>query len=445
MSRFAVGLSLFSLLSPPLQRGSKIHGISLTLLLLSTLVSTCFAKDYLTITSDPPGANVEINGMVVGKTPYKVEVPKQYFHGSRNVFGVKHLLAQQMHARVLLDGYLPKEQDLAAGPLKWIALNGTYHGDYFILRAATFNFTLEKAATTFTGNIQADVSGTGPVVMRPALPTEEIFRRANSAVLLLSGSMGHGSGFLVTDTGIAVTNAHVAKGQSDLTAVTGNGQSFNAKVQYVDPNLDIALVKVEGNNFPHLTMADLSTVQVGSSVLAIGNPSQGFQNTLTKGIVSAVGAMPKEQGTWIQTDAAINPGNSGGPLLNTSGEVIGINTQKSFISGDGRPLQGIGFALSASDLVNVLRRFYPAVSPVSGASEAQSGDQGKGKIAFTSDVDGAEIFVDGDFVGNVPSTVVLKAGPHKIEVKAPGGKTWQRDVRLMPDSEISLKATLKEN
>jgi S1-C subfamily serine protease len=406
---------------------------------------SCFAKDYLTITSDPPGATVEINGTVVGKTPYKAEVPKAYYHGCGNVFCLKHALGEQMHVRLLLEGFLPKEQDLASGPRKWIALNGTYHGDYYILRAATFNFTLEKAATTFTGSVQATLADSGPATMRPSLSPEEIFRRANPAVLLLSGAEGHGSGFLISDTGIAVTNAHVAKGQSNLTATSGNGQIFNAKVEYVDPNCDIALVKVEGSNFSSLPLADLSTIHVGSSVIAIGSPSQGFQNSLTKGIVSAVGTMPNEQGTWIQTDAAINPGNSGGPLLNASGEVVGITTQKPFLSGDGRPLQGIGFALSASDVLTVLRRFYPDISPGIPSTEAESKDEGKGKIVLTADVDNAEIWVDGDFVGNVPSTLTLKAGRHKIEVRASTGKAWERDVHVLPDSEVSLKATLKAN
>lgn len=111
------------------------------LLLLSTY---CAGKDYLVITSDPPGAKVEIGGDVVGKTPYKIEIPSQYLHGTRNVFGLKHVLAQQLHLRLILDGYLPKEEDLARGPFKWIALNGTYHGDYFLLKTETFNFALEK-------------------------------------------------------------------------------------------------------------------------------------------------------------------------------------------------------------------------------------------------------------------------------------------------------------
>jgi hypothetical protein len=234
----------------------------ITFVMLATLclVSTCAAKDYLTITSDPSGASVEIDGTVVGKTPYSVEVPGAYYHGAKSVFALKHLLSQQMHIRLLLDGYLPKEGDLARGPYKWIAYNGTYHGDYWLLKAATFSFTLDKAATAFTGNVQATLSESGSATMRPGLPTEEIFRRANPAVLLLRGSEKMGSGFLVTDTGIAVTNAHVAKGQSTLTATAGNGQSFNAKVEYIDSNLDIALIKLDGTNFPHLSIADLSTI-----------------------------------------------------------------------------------------------------------------------------------------------------------------------------------------
>jgi serine protease Do len=131
---------------------------------------------------------------------------------------------------------------------------------------------------------------------------------------------------------------------------------------------------LQGDNFPYLPIGYLTTIQPGSAVIAIGTPSQGFQNTLTRGVVSAVGSMPQESGTWIQTDAAINPGNSGGPLLNASGEVVGINTQKRFVSGDGRPLQGIGFALSGSDLLSTLRKFYPTILP---APDHSAGKQGQ--------------------------------------------------------------------
>jgi S1-C subfamily serine protease len=414
--------------------------LALWLLLSAILPTCCFAKDFLVITSDPPGAKVEIDGSVVGTTPYKVQIPAQYLHGTRSVFGLRHCLAQQVHVRVLLEGYLPKEEDLASGPFKWIALNGTYHGDYFLLKAATFNLALEKAATTFTGTVVASLSSSGLATLSAAIPTEEIFRRSNPAVLLLRGSDGTGSGFLLTETGVAATNAHVARGQSVLTATTGNGQTFNAKVEYIDPDLDVALIKLEGTNFPHLPLAEVATIQTGSSVIAIGNPSQGFQNSLTKGVVSAMGPMPHERGVWIQTDAAINPGNSGGPLLNSAGEVVGINTQKPFVSGDGRPLQGIGFALSSTDLLSVLTRFYPNVSrpPQPALADAVAG---KGRVAISADVENAEIYVDGSFVGNAPSTLTLQEGPHKIEVKSLSG-TWDRDLRVLGDSDVILKATL---
>lgn len=154
--------------------------------------------------------------------------------------------------------------------------------------------------------------------------------------------------------------------------------------------------------------------------------------------------MPKEPGIWIQTDASLNPGNSGGPLLDTSGEVVGINTQKPFLSGDGRPLQGIGFALSASDLVTILRRFYPNFSPVLQAKPTTETNQGKGKVTISADVDGAEIYVDGDFVGSVPSTFTLSVGTHKVEVRTLKGATWQRDVHVLDGSDVNLKVTLTQ-
>ena len=131
---------------------------------------------------------------------------------------------------------------------------------------------------------------------------------ASPAVVRLQTSEGSGSGFLITETGVALTNAHVAQNEHFVVANTTTGQSFQAKVIYVDPKLDLALVQLQGTAFPHLLVADSAAVRVGSSVLAIGSPSKGFQNSVTKGIVSAVGSMPNEPGTWIQTDASINPG-----------------------------------------------------------------------------------------------------------------------------------------
>ena len=397
----------------------------------------CSAKDYLTINSQPPGATVELDGVVVGKTPYSVEIPGGYLHGSKSVFG--KLLRHQVHLKLSLEGYLSKEVDLATGPTPWVALNGTNHGDYWLLKTDTFNFALEKAATSFAGTVQATLANSSPVTMGPALSTEDVVRRANPAVLFLSGSDGTGSGFLISDTGVAATNAHLARGQDSLTAVTANGQTFQAKVVYVDPTLDIALLKLEGSGFPQLRLAATQTVQPGSSVVAMGTPSKGFQNSVSKGIVSGIGSMKSEPGLWIQTDTAINPGNSGGPLLNSAGDVVGITTQKQFLSGDGRPLQGIGFALSSSDLLTIVQRFFPNITQIHGSQEQHAG---KGRVSVTADVEGADVYIDGKLVGETPATFTLTAGLHKVEVKDQTGQSWQRDLEVMDDSDVKLSAKL---
>lgn len=414
-----------------------IRFLVVTLLVLSYFGAPprCAAKDYLTINSQPPGATVELDGIVVGITPYTVEIPSGYLHGSKSVFG--KLLRHQLHLKLSLEGYLSKEIDLANGPTPWVALNGTNHGDYWILKADTFNFTLDKAATSFAGTVQATLSNSSPVTMGPAPSTEDVVRHANPAVLFLSSSQGTGSGFLISDTGVAVTNAHVARGQDSLTAVTANGQTFQAKVVYVDPTLDIALLKLEGAGFPQLRLAATQTVQPGSTVVAIGTPSKGFQNSVSRGIVSGIGEMKSEPGLWIQTDTAINPGNSGGPLLNATGDVVGITTQKQFLSGDGRPLQGIGFALSSSDLLAVVQKFFPNVTQTN-----QEPHAGKGRVSIVADIEGADVYIDGKLVGETPATFSLASGSHNVEVKDQSGLSWQRVLEVLDDSDVKLSAKL---
>jgi hypothetical protein len=227
------------------QRSSGMNSrrVFTSLFLLLLIPGACHAKKtYLTITSEPSGASVEIDEIVVGKTPFTVEIPATYLKGSHSVFS--KFLRHQMHLRLTIDGYLPKEVDLANGPMQLVALNGVNHGDYWILKTDTFNFVLEKGATTFTGNVQATFSNAAPVVMRPSMATEEIVRIASPAVLFLRSSDATGSGFLVSDSGVAVTNAHVARGQVELTATAVNGQIFRARVVYIDGCLDNELVKL---------------------------------------------------------------------------------------------------------------------------------------------------------------------------------------------------------
>src|SRR5499427_4279370 len=159
---------------------------------------------------------------------------------------------------------------------------------------------------------------------------------------------GAGSGFVIDPKGYILTNNHVVEGAQTIEVVLGDQSRYPAKVIGADPRNDVALIKIEPKSKPlvALTLGDSSAIQVGQKVLAIGNPF-GFQSTLTTGVVSAVGrTVQTSQTTFIdeaiQTDAAINRGNSGGPLINSHGEVIGINSAIYTPTGT---TAGIGFAI----------------------------------------------------------------------------------------------------
>lgn len=158
-----------------------------------------------------------------------------------------------------------------------------------------------------------------------------------------------GSGFIVSSDGLILTNKHVVDQDNiDYSIVLNDGTSVEAQVLAKDPSLDLAILKIERDNLPTVKLGDSDNVQVGQTVIAIGNALGRYQNTVTKGVVSGLSrTIEAGNGTGqselientIQTDAAINSGNSGGPLLNISGEVIGVNTA---VSTQG---QLIGFAL----------------------------------------------------------------------------------------------------
>ncbi len=155
-----------------------------------------------------------------------------------------------------------------------------------------------------------------------------------------------GSGFLVDSSGYILTNNHVVENASSIKVKLDNGRVVDAKVVGTDPQTDIAVLKIAGSGYPTMRLGNSDQVQVGDWVLAFGSPF-GLQKTMTAGIISAtgrvIGAGPYDN--FLQTDAAINPGNSGGPLVNLSGEVVGINTM---IASDSGGFQGIGFAIPVS-------------------------------------------------------------------------------------------------
>jgi len=158
---------------------------------------------------------------------------------------------------------------------------------------------------------------------------------------------GLGSGVIVSPDGYILTNNHVVKNAKQIEVTLTDGRTFNAKVVGTDPGTDVALIKVQADNLPALTLADSNKVEVGDVVLAVGNPF-GVGQTVTSGIISAkdrVTSSSQDQ-DFLQTDAAINPGNSGGALVDTEGRLVGINTEIVTRSGGN---QGIGFAIP-SDL-----------------------------------------------------------------------------------------------
>lgn len=170
--------------------------------------------------------------------------------------------------------------------------------------------------------------------------------------------VGGGSGFIVSADGYIVTNRHVVSDESaQYTVFTNDGEKHDATVIARDIMLDIAVIKIEGEDFEYLSFGDSSSLQVGQSVVAIGNALAEFRNTVSVGVVSGLSrsivASDRRGGVesleeLIQTDAAINGGNSGGPLLDLEGNVIGVNV--AIVSG----AQNVGFALSSNSVKNVV-------------------------------------------------------------------------------------------
>jgi serine protease Do len=153
-----------------------------------------------------------------------------------------------------------------------------------------------------------------------------------------------GSGVIVSDDGYILTNNHVVEHADEVMVTLSDNRSFKAKIIGTDPKTDVAVIRINARGLPAIRWGDSDRLQVGEFVLAIGSP-YGLNNTVTMGIISAVGRANvgiTDYEDFIQTDAAINPGNSGGPLVNIKGEMIGINTAIFSRSGG---YQGIGFAV----------------------------------------------------------------------------------------------------
>ena len=205
----------------------------------------------------------------------------------------------------------------------------------------------KNPATTEKGSIAYVAEKVAPAVIE--ITTETIETSSYFGQYITDGA---GSGVIITENGYILTCAHVIDGATNVNVKMNNGLSYPAKVVGSDSVTDVAVLKIEGENFPFVVVGDSDKLTVGELAVAIGNPLGELGGTVTNGIISALDREVKiEEQSYnlLQTNAAINPGNSGGGLFNINGELIGIVNAKS--SGEG--IEGLGFAIPVNDALEV--------------------------------------------------------------------------------------------
>jgi len=252
---------------------------------------------------------------------------------------------------------------------------------------------------------------------------------------------GEGSGVIVSADGYIVTNNHVVDGATELTVSMADKHEMKARVIGTDAKTDIALIKVDARDLPHVVLGDSSKIEVGDIALAMGNPF-GLGQTVTMGIISATGRGGlgiEDYEDFIQTDASINPGNSGGALVNTRGELIGINTAILSRSGGN---QGVGFAVP----VDLVRHVMTQLKENGAVTRARLGvyfQELTPKLASALGVQASKGAVVTEIVPDGPAS---KSGLRKDDVitalngQAIDGRSLRNAVGSMtPGSTINLK------
>ena len=201
-----------------------------------------------------------------------------------------------------------------------------------------------------------------PIPVGEGLTPSQVYAQNVDAVVAIQTTLrsgySMGSGFIMTADGYVTTNYHVVDGATKIEVTTHSGDTYPAELIGYDNTNDVAVLKMEGDGFPFVTVGVSESLIVGDQVVAIGNPLGELTNTLTVGYISAKERDVNTDGitiNMIQTDAAINSGNSGGPLFNMKGEVVGITTAKySGESASGATIEGIGFAIPIDDVYDLI-------------------------------------------------------------------------------------------
>ncbi len=262
------------------------------------------------------------------------------------------------------------------------------------------------------------ISGT-PNTSADGLTPAQVYAKCVNSVVAISASTtsqsSAGSGFILSEDGYVVTNSHVISGATQIFVTTHDGEDYAAELIGHDENNDVALLKIEAENLPYVTIGSSEDLIVGDQVVAIGNPLGTLNATLTVGYISGKNRTVSTDGSSInmlQTDAAINPGNSGGPLFNMKGEVIGITTAKySGTTSSGASIEGIGFAIPIDDVMPLLEEIQNngyVSTPYMGISIT---DQFAGMGAYVVQVDkGSAAAVAGIRVGDL----IVSMGEHSV-------------------------------
>ena len=423
---------------------------------LLSLSQMAHASKKLFIDTTPEGAQVEVNGNITCTTPCELSLASSYFGVKRN--GVTAHLEQPYSIRLTKDGFTPKVVQLTTGPHTWTSFNGQNTFDYYRFDTDHFSFKLDPV-DAFVGKADPALSAVTPPAgdVSANRSIEQVIHDSLPAIVMVQtalgdGSISSGSGFFITSEGLVATNAHVLENQSSAKVITSDGKTLQSGHIYIDQDRDLALIKVDAHDVPFLKLSPGVPVQ-GAEVIAIGTPGiqdaveqSLLQNSVSKGIVSGirqfsdttVANVHGRVGTWIQTDTTINHGNSGGPLLNRAGLVVGINTLG--FAGTGTP--GINFALSSMELAEVVhQRLDVALLPKTD-SVPPSQPAASGKISITSTPAGADIEIDGVFLGNTPSDLSIEEGKRIVKITKKGYQPYERTLQVQPGGSQRISAEL---